>query len=121
MRKSQARRTRSDRLLAASQRTGGTRSGLPQGHVLLQRAAEEPQLPRPAEPAGVAALRRQTGNCRRIGSEIILDGMKERLEKFRSFRLFMDICVRCGACADKCHFYIGLGRSRRTCRCCGRN
>jgi len=40
---------------------------------------------------------------------IILDGMKERLEKFRSFRLFMDICVRCGACADKCHFYIGSG------------
>ncbi len=41
--------------------------------------------------------------------QIILDGMKERLEKFRSFRLFMDICVRCGACADKCHFYIGSG------------
>ena len=33
--------------------------------------------------------------------------MKERLGKFRSFRLFMDICVRCGACADKCHFYLG--------------
>ena len=41
--------------------------------------------------------------------EIILEGMKERLEKYRSFRLFMDICVRCGACADKCHFYIGSG------------
>ena len=41
--------------------------------------------------------------------EIILKGMKERLERFRSFRLFMDICVRCGACADKCHFYIGSG------------
>ncbi len=39
--------------------------------------------------------------------EIILKGMKERLEKFRSFRLFMDICVRCGACADKCHFFLG--------------
>ena len=21
----------------------------------------------------------------------------------------MDICVRCGACADKCHFYLGSG------------
>ncbi len=41
--------------------------------------------------------------------EIILDGMRERLEKYRSFRLFMDICVRCGACADKCHFYLGSG------------
>lgn len=41
--------------------------------------------------------------------KIILDGMKERLERYRSFRLFMDICVRCGACADKCHFYLGSG------------
>jgi Fe-S oxidoreductase len=40
---------------------------------------------------------------------IILDGMKDRLKRFRSFRLFMDICVRCGACADKCHYFIGSG------------
>ncbi|NVL90413.1 MAG: (Fe-S)-binding protein [Desulfobacterales bacterium] len=39
--------------------------------------------------------------------EIVLEGMKERLGKFRSFQLFMDICVRCGACADKCHYFIG--------------
>jgi len=44
--------------------------------------------------------------------EIILEGFKERLEKYRSFRLFMDICVRCGACADKCHFFIGSGDSK---------
>ncbi len=41
--------------------------------------------------------------------EIILEGFKDRLEKYRSFRLFLDICVRCGACADKCHFFIGSG------------
>jgi Fe-S oxidoreductase len=41
--------------------------------------------------------------------DIFLDGLKERLERFRSFKLFMDICVRCGACADKCHFFIGSG------------
>jgi len=41
--------------------------------------------------------------------EILLKGIAERLEKYRSFRLFMDICVRCGACADKCHFFIGTG------------
>jgi Fe-S oxidoreductase len=40
---------------------------------------------------------------------IVLQGMKERLKKYRSFKLFMDICVRCGACADKCHFFIGSG------------
>ena len=41
--------------------------------------------------------------------DIIDKGMKDRLGKFRSFKLFMDICVRCGACADKCHFFIGSG------------
>ncbi|MBW2145833.1 MAG: (Fe-S)-binding protein [Deltaproteobacteria bacterium] len=41
--------------------------------------------------------------------EIILEGFKDRLDKYRSFQLFMDICVRCGACADKCHFFIGGG------------
>jgi len=41
--------------------------------------------------------------------ETILNGMKDRLGRFRSFQLFMDICVRCGACADKCHFFIGSG------------
>ncbi len=39
----------------------------------------------------------------------ILEGMAERLAKYRSFKIFMDICVRCGACADKCHFYIATG------------
>ncbi len=41
--------------------------------------------------------------------EIFLEGMRERLNKYRTFRIFMDICVRCGACADKCHFFIGSG------------
>jgi len=41
--------------------------------------------------------------------DIVQEGISERLAKHRSFRLFMDICVRCGACADKCHFYLGSG------------
>jgi Fe-S oxidoreductase len=41
--------------------------------------------------------------------EIVLEGIRERLDKYRSFKLFMDACVRCGACADKCHFYVGGG------------
>ena len=32
--------------------------------------------------------------------EIIIEGMAERMSKYRSFKLFMDVCVRCGACAD---------------------
>jgi len=41
--------------------------------------------------------------------QILHEGFKERLERFRSFKIFMDVCVRCGACADKCHFFIGTG------------
>jgi len=41
--------------------------------------------------------------------EIITQGFRERLDRFRSVKIFMDICVRCGACADKCHFFIGSG------------
>ena len=39
--------------------------------------------------------------------EIIYNGLKERLAKHRSLKVFLDSCVRCGACADKCHFFIG--------------
>jgi len=41
--------------------------------------------------------------------DIIIKGLKERLNNNRTLKLFMDICVRCGACADKCHFFLGTG------------
>jgi len=41
--------------------------------------------------------------------EIILKGFKELLGRYRTLRVYMDICVRCGACADKCHYFIGSG------------
>jgi len=33
--------------------------------------------------------------------------MGELLSKYRSLRVFMDACVHCGACTDKCHYYLG--------------
>ncbi|HMB31445.1 MAG TPA: (Fe-S)-binding protein [Desulfohalobiaceae bacterium] len=41
--------------------------------------------------------------------EIIYEGLKDRLKKYRTLKVFLDICVRCGACADKCHYFIGSG------------
>lgn len=35
--------------------------------------------------------------------------MGDLLEKYRSFKVFMDACVHCGACSDKCHYFIGSG------------
>ncbi|MFH2204971.1 MAG: sulfate reduction electron transfer complex DsrMKJOP subunit DsrK [Elusimicrobiota bacterium] len=41
--------------------------------------------------------------------EIVIEGLRAQLKKYRALQVFMDICVRCGACADKCHFFIGSG------------
>ncbi len=38
-----------------------------------------------------------------------IEKFAELLKKNKSLRVFMDICVRCGACADKCQFYLGTG------------
>ena len=35
--------------------------------------------------------------------------MGELLDKYRSLRVYMDACVHCGACSDKCHYYLGSG------------
>jgi len=41
--------------------------------------------------------------------EKFLDLMKDKLSKYRSLQVFMDTCVKCGACTDKCHYFIGTG------------
>lgn len=41
--------------------------------------------------------------------EVALDKMGELLGKYRSVQVFLDACVRCGACTDKCHYYLGTG------------
>ena len=33
--------------------------------------------------------------------------MGELLGKYRSLKVYLDACVHCGACADKCHYFIG--------------
>ena len=33
--------------------------------------------------------------------------MGELLGKYRSLKVYMDACVHCGACSDKCHYFIG--------------
>jgi Fe-S oxidoreductase len=36
-----------------------------------------------------------------------IEHMGTLLGKYRSLKVFMDSCVHCGACADKCHYFIG--------------
>jgi len=39
--------------------------------------------------------------------EVAIDKMGDLLGKYRSLRVFLDTCVHCGACTDKCHYYLG--------------
>lgn len=39
--------------------------------------------------------------------DVAIGKMGDLLGKYRSFRVFLDICVKCGACTDKCHYYLG--------------
>jgi [DsrC]-trisulfide reductase subunit K len=39
--------------------------------------------------------------------EAFLNKLAEMLGKYRSLQVFMDICVKCGACTDKCHYFLG--------------
>lgn len=41
--------------------------------------------------------------------QVAIDKFAELLEKNQALRVYMDICVRCGACTDKCQFYLGTG------------
>ncbi|HET9579634.1 MAG TPA: (Fe-S)-binding protein [Usitatibacter sp.] len=34
------------------------------------------------------------------------------LDQYRSLRVYLDACVHCGACTDKCHYFAGTGDPR---------
>ncbi|MDP2828539.1 MAG: (Fe-S)-binding protein [Sulfuricellaceae bacterium] len=38
-----------------------------------------------------------------------IEKMGDLLDRYRSLRVFMDACVHCGACTDKCHYFLGTG------------
>ncbi|MDR2240469.1 MAG: (Fe-S)-binding protein [Zoogloeaceae bacterium] len=33
----------------------------------------------------------------------------ELLKQYRSLKVYLDACVHCGACTDKCHYFLGTG------------
>jgi len=39
--------------------------------------------------------------------QVAIDKMGELSGKYRSLAVFLDSCVKCGACTDKCHYYLG--------------
>ena len=41
--------------------------------------------------------------------EKAIEKMGELLTRSRSLKVFLDSCVKCGACTDKCHYFLGTG------------
>src|SRR5210317_445614 len=41
--------------------------------------------------------------------DVAIDKMGELLGKYRSLQVYLDSCVKCGACTDKCHYFLGTG------------
>ncbi len=41
--------------------------------------------------------------------EVAIDKLGELAGKYRSLRVYLDSCVKCGACTDKCHYFLGTG------------
>ena len=44
--------------------------------------------------------------------EVALDKMGELLGRYRSLQVFMDACVKCCACTDKCHYTLSPATPR---------
>ncbi|QKT04038.1 (Fe-S)-binding protein [Ectothiorhodospiraceae bacterium 2226] len=39
--------------------------------------------------------------------QVAVEKMGELVGKYRGLRVFLDSCVKCGACTDKCHYFLG--------------
>jgi Fe-S oxidoreductase len=60
-----------------------------------------PAKPEFQEPLGFPGELPDDWQARAIGK------MGELLGKYRSLRVYLDSCVKCGSCTDKCHYYLG--------------
>ncbi|OQW93485.1 MAG: reductase [Beggiatoa sp. IS2] len=38
---------------------------------------------------------------------VAIQKMGELLKKYRGLQVYLDACVKCGACTDKCHYFLG--------------
>lgn len=39
--------------------------------------------------------------------EVAIAKMGELLKQYRGLRVYLDACVKCGSCTDKCHYFLG--------------
>jgi len=41
--------------------------------------------------------------------EVAVKKLGELTQKYRGLQVYLDSCVKCGACTDKCHYFLGTG------------
>ena len=41
--------------------------------------------------------------------DVAIQRLGELLEENKALKVYLDSCVKCGACTDKCHYYLGTG------------
>jgi len=41
--------------------------------------------------------------------EVAIEKLGELKGKYRGLQVYLDSCVKCGACTDKCHYFLGTG------------
>jgi len=39
--------------------------------------------------------------------EVAIEKLGDLVSRYRSLAVYLDACVKCGACTDKCHYYLG--------------
>ena len=74
----------------------------------LKRGAMEHLAPYAAAPAHQQALG-FPGELVDDWQTKAIDKFSELLGKSRALQVYMDSCVKCGACTDKCHYFLGSG------------
>ena len=86
----------------------------------VPKLTEYPELPRLAEGAmrhsKPYAAAQEHQEALGFPGELVEDWHDKAIEKFgeilersRPLRVYMDACVKCGACTDKCHYFLGTG------------
>ncbi len=68
---------------------------------VMAHSSPFPAKPKHQEPLGFP------GELVEDWEEKAIDKMGDLLGKYRSLKVYLDSCVKCGACTDKCHYYIG--------------
>jgi len=41
--------------------------------------------------------------------DVAVEKLGELTKKYRGLQVYLDSCVKCGACTDKCHYFLGTG------------